>query len=316
MGPLPERRTLGATDIEVSTLGVGAWAWGDSFTWGYGRDYGKGDVEAAYRASRESGIDLFDTAEFYGLGQSERLLSEFLRTPPGWAVVATKFFPYPWRLSRSALLQALRRSLKRLGLARVDLYQIHFPMPPVSLRTWAEELVRAVELGLTRAVGVSNYDRRQTEETQRLLEAQGVPLASNQVEFSLLERGPERTGLLDSCLASNVTVIAYSPLAMGLLTGKYTPSHRLPMARRRAFPWVNLARLGSLIQVLEEIGQNHGGKTPGQVALNWVISKGALPIPGAKNAAQARENARALGWRITDDEARHLEQVADRVSAR
>jgi aryl-alcohol dehydrogenase-like predicted oxidoreductase len=311
-----ERRKLGATDIEVSSLGVGAWAWGDSLTWGYGRGYGRSDVEAAYRASRESGIDLIDTAEIYGLGRSERLLSEFLRASPSGAVVATKFFPYPWRLSRSALLRALRRSLKRLGLPRVDLYQIHFPLPPIAPRTWAEELVRAVELGLTRAVGVSNYDRRQMEETHRLLAAHGVPLATNQVEFSLLERGPERTGLLESCLASDVTVIAYSPLAMGLLTGKYTPNHPLPMARRRAFPWVDLKRLRNLIQALREVGQNHGGKTPGQVALNWVISKGALPIPGAKNAAQAHENAGALGWRITEDEARHLEQVADRVSAR
>ena len=315
-GQAVEHLRLGTTPIEVSSLGVGAWAWGDSLTWGYGRGYGRDDVEAAFRASLEAGIDFVDTAEIYGMGESERLLGEFLRTTRKDAVVATKFFPFPWRLRQGDLIRALRGSLRRLGLSRVDLYQIHWPFPPLPARVWAEALATSVDLGLTRAVGVSNYNGRQMEETHRILARRGIPLASNQVEFSLLERTPERNGLLDRCRSLQVRVIAYSPLAMGLLTGKYTPHHPLPLARRRAFPWIDLHRLAGLIDALREVGQGYAGKTPGQVALNWVMAKGALPIPGAKNAAQARENAGALGWRLTADESQHLEKIADEVVGR
>jgi aryl-alcohol dehydrogenase-like predicted oxidoreductase len=158
---------------------------------------------------------------------------------------------------------------------------------------------------------VSNFDRHQTREMHEVLLARGHSLTSNQIEFSLLERGPERSGLLRTCQDLGVTVIAYSPLGMGLLTGKFSPSHPPPSKRRRAFARVNLERLLGLMAALREVGQSYGGRTPGQVALNWVIAKGALPIPGAKNADQARENAGALGWRMSPDEMRHLEMSAD-----
>jgi aryl-alcohol dehydrogenase-like predicted oxidoreductase len=174
-------------------------------------------------------------------------------------------------------------------------------------------MASAVGQGLTRSVGVSNYGVALTRESWGRLGDLGVPLASNQVEFSLLERGPETSGLIGLCRDLGITVIAYSPLAMGLLTGKFTPSNPLPLIRRRAYWGIDLRRLGRLIGALREVGQAHGGKTPGQVALNWVLAQGALPIPGAKNATQARENAGALGWRMTDDEARHLERIAGEV---
>lgn len=304
---------LGSSPIQVSALGVGAWAWGDRVTWGYGRGYGKADVREAFEASLDAGLTLFDTAEIYGMGSSERLLGEFVKERPDGAVVATKFFPFPWRLRRGDLTRALRASLRRLGLPRVDLYQIHWPFPPMPIRMWSAALAEALSLGLTRAVGVSNYDRRQAQECHRVLTSQGHPLASNQIEFSLLERAPQRSGLLETCQDLGVAVIAYSPLAKGLLTGKYSPSHPPPPIRRRAFNRGDLERLPALIAAEREIGQAYGGKTPGQVALNWVMARGALPIPGAKTAAQARENAGALGWRLTPEEARELERLADKV---
>ena len=305
-----------AGGVEWPAMGVGAWSWGDSLTWGYGRGYGKGDVRAAFDASRAAGLSFFDTAEIYGMGRSERLLGEFLGGGTNGVIVATKFFPFPWRLRRGDLQRALRGSLRRLGLPRVDLYQIHFPFPPVPVRVWAEALAEAVHLGLTSAAGVSNYDRSETRETHRVLAERGLPLASNQIEFSLLERSPERTGLLEACQELGVKVIAYSPLAMGLLTGKFTSSHRPPPMRRRSFVRVDLARLPVLVSALREAGLAHGGRTPGQVALNWVMAKGAMPIPGAKNAAQARENAGALGWSLTPEETHDLERIADTVVGR
>src|SRR3990172_2611126 len=268
--------SLGPTDVRISPMGVGAWAWGDRFYWGYGRTYTEDDVRGAFEASVAAGINFFDTAEVYGFGQSERLLSRAGQGAEQQIVVASKFMPLPWRLRRGSLLRALRGSLRRLGTSQVDLYQMHWPFPPVPIERWMEGLADAVEGGLTRAVGVSNYNVEQTRRAHAALARRGVPLASNQVEYSLLQREPEGSGLLETCRELGVTLIAYSPLAQGLLTGKYTPEHPPPGMRARRGRR-RLAKLEPLIARLREIGEAHG-KTPAQVALNWIICKGAVPI--------------------------------------
>ena len=317
---MTERVRLGQTDIEVSALGVGTWQWGDRRYWGYGREYGEAEVEAAFRASTDAGVNFFDTAELYSFGGSERLLSRFVRGAGDGVCVATKFMPYPWRWTRHSLINALRGSLERLGLDRVGLYQVHMPFPPRAAETWAATLADAVEAGLTEAVGVSNYRAGQMRQAHEVLAHRGVPLASNQIALSLLDRKAEREGVLDACRELGVTPIAYSPLAQGMLTGKYSSEKQLPGIRRvsaavrRAHPKSGRARhFETLIGTMREIGEKHGGKMPAQVALNWVICKGALPIPGAKNAEQARSNGGALGWRLTDEEVTLLDEESARV---
>lgn len=309
------RVRLGQGDLEIAPLGVGTWSWGGRFAWGYGREYSADDVRGAFEASVAAGIDFFDTAELYGRGESERLLGQFVQANEQPAVVATKFATYPWRLGKGSLLRALRGSLKRLGTGQVDLYQIHWPLPPVPIVTWMEGLADAVEAGLTRAVGVSNYSLAQMQRAYQALDRRGIPLTSNQVEYSLLHRDPERSGLLWACQELGVTLIAYSPLAMGVLTGKYTPDHPLSGFRSRRFGPENLARVQPLVMRLREIGQAHDGKTPAQVALNWVMAKGAVPIAGAKNADQARQNAGAMGWRLAEDEVAALDAASDQAGA-
>lgn len=308
------RFRLGRTSIEVCPLGLGTWAWGDRVVWGFGRGYGEPDVAAAYRASRAVGIDFFDSAEIYGQGRSERILGRLVRQGTGRVVLATKFFPYPWRPYGGALVRALRGSLRRLGVPRLDLYQIHWPFPPVPIETWMNGMADAVELGLTSAVGVSNYSVRQMERAHAALARRGVALTSNQVEYSLLQRGPERSGLLRACRDLGITLIAYSPLGMGLLTGKYGPGRPPPLSRRSRVP-VSLDRLQPLLAVLQAIGAEHEGKTPSQVALNWAMAKGTLPIPGAKNEAQAAENAGALGWNLTPAQVARLDAASDLARA-
>lgn len=305
---------IGRTDLRVVPLGIGTWAWGDRRTWGYGRTYTEADLQAAFEGSLAAGINLFDTAEIYGGGQSELFLGRFIKTAQRPVVVATKFMPYPWRLRRGDLLRALRRSLDRLGLARVDLYQIHWPFPPRSTESWVEELARVVELGLVRAAGVSNYTAEQTRRAHAVLARHGIPLASNQVSYSLLNRTPERNGLMQTCRESGITLIAYSPIAMGVLSGKYT-SQNPPkgMFRGSRFSREYLDRIQPLIGLLREIGQAHDGKIPAQIALNWVMCKGAVPIPGAKNGRQAQENAGALGWRLTEEEIASLDAASYQV---
>jgi aryl-alcohol dehydrogenase-like predicted oxidoreductase len=298
--------------LRVSPLGIGTWAWGDRFVWGYKRD-SDAELQAVFQATLDMGINFFDTAELYGFGRSETLLGQFMQATGERPVIATKFMPLPWRFRKASLIGALRRSLKRLQIPHVDLYQIHWPTPLVALETWMEGLADAVQMGLTRAVGVSNYNVDQTRRAHAALAKRGVALTSNQVEYSLLVRDVERNGLLALCRELGVTVIAYSPLTMGLLTGKYTPDNPPKGMRGRKYKLDYLAKIQPIIALLRQIGEAHGGKSPAQVAINWTICKGTLPIPGAKNIRQLQENAGALGWRLTDDEVTRLDEAEEKL---
>jgi aryl-alcohol dehydrogenase-like predicted oxidoreductase len=304
---------LGKTELRVSPMGAGAWQWGDRFLWGFGVDYGEEEAQAAFTASLEAGVNFFDTAEMYGRGRSERILGRCIRNAKKPVVVATKFFPFPWRLSRSSLIRALRRSLKRLGQQSVDLYYIHWPMPPIPIEARLEALADAADEGLAHALGVSNFDAQQTRRAVHALAGRGYPLACNQISYSLVQRRAETDGTLAECFASGVTPVAYSPLAQGLLTGKYSPQAPPKGLRGIRANRELLSKAQALVGLQREIGEGHGGKTAAQVAINWIICKGAVPIPGAKNARQARENAGALGWRLTAEEVAALDAASGRV---
>jgi aryl-alcohol dehydrogenase-like predicted oxidoreductase len=302
-----------ADELNVAPLGVGAWAWGTTRLWGYGKEYDRSDVGQAFRVSMAEGVTLVDTAEVYGNGSSERIIGEILReggferTP----VTATKFAPLPYRLSARSLLGALDKSLKRLGVETIDLYQIHFHSPILKINSLMDALAETVKAGKVRRVGVSNYDADQMKRAYERLASHGVTLASNQIEYNLLHRAPETNGVLEASRDLGVTLIAYSPIAKGLLTGKYGPGGDRPagLVRRmgRAFGEQNLKKVEPVVNILREIGEAHN-KQPAQVALNWLITqRNTFPIPGAKNEHQARQNAGALGWEIALEEAEKLE---------
>jgi aryl-alcohol dehydrogenase-like predicted oxidoreductase len=295
----------------VAPLGVGTWQWGDRY-WRFGGEYALPDVEEAYRASREAGIDFFDTAEIYGRGQSESILGALVGRDQGSVVVATKFAPLPTRWTARHVAQALDASLTRLGLPRVDLYQIHWPYTLMRIDMLMNALADQVEAGKVRAVGVSNYSARQMRQAHAVLARRGIPLASNQVHYSLLHRAPEKSGVLTACRELDVRLIAYSPLEQGILTGKYHHGTRPPggfRGVRGAYRPSALRASLPLIQRLETIGAAHAGKTPSQVALNWLMRQGALPIPGAKTGKQAVANAGAFGWDLTDEEFAQLDKL-------
>src|SRR5258706_2283308 len=189
-----EYLAMGSSDRGVAPLGVGAWSWGERLVWGYGRGYDRADIAAAFRASLAARITLFDTAEIYGRGASERLLGELARESGAAVLVATKYAPLPWRCAPRAVRRALDRSLVRLGMDHVDLYQVHWPSPFVSIRPLMNALADAVAEGKVRYVGVSNYDAVQLRQAHAALARRGVPLVSNQIEYSLLHRAPEIDG--------------------------------------------------------------------------------------------------------------------------
>lgn len=294
-------------------IGIGTWAWGDRLYWGFGKGYDERDLRDAFHWLLKSGVNFFDTAEVYGQGKSEEMLGRFLGEVDQPVKIATKFMPLPWRLSRKALLRALQKSLKRLGLTRIDLYQMHMPLPPVTVETWMGAMAEAFQDGLIRAVGVSNYDREQMQRAHDALTGEGIPLASNQVEYHLLNRRAEKSGLLKLSQDLGVRLIAYSPLASGVLSGKYTPDHPVQGIRANRYNRATLGKVQPLIRVLNKIGAAHEGKTPSQVALNWVICKGLIPIPGVKTLEQAQINSDVLDWRLSEEEVARLDETSDAV---
>lgn len=304
---------LGKSTVSVIPLGLGTWTWESTGQYGQGRDYTEEALRAAFQASVKSGLNLFDTAESYGNGEVERLLGTFIKESNASVVAASKFPPFRNRFLKRHLLASLRASLDRMQLEQLSLYQTHFHFRFVPLQTWMTALADAVEEGLTKAVGTANYTANLLRLAHKLLAKRGVPLASNQAEYSLLHRHPENDGVLDTCEELGVSLLAYSPLAMGLLSGRFAPSHPPPGERGRRYSAEYLATIQPLIGLMKEIGQAHHGKTSTQVALNWVICKGAIPIHGAKNGTQAEENAGALGWRLTGDEVHALDTASKDV---
>ncbi len=306
---------LGQDGPSVTPLCIGTWAWGDKLFWNYGKNYGSTQVREAFKVAWEVGITFFDTAEVYGFGLSEDLLGQFMQQSDRPVQIATKYGPAPWRFTAQSVSDALTASLKRLGVERVALYQVHWPFSFfMSQETLMNALADEVKRGRIEAVGISNYSADEMRQAHQLLAARGVRLAVNQVRYSLLSRQIESNGILDTARQLGVTILAYSPLSQGLLTGKYTPdsSETLRDARRidPRFSKDGLKKIEPVISLLRQLGEKHG-HTPAQVALNWLIAQGnVIPIAGAKTAEQVRQNGGALGWRLSDEELAQIEQVS------
>lgn len=293
-------------------MGLGAWQWGDRMVWGYGQTHTDEDIRKAFDVSLSLGVRFIDTAETYGSGFSERLLGKFLKETDQPILIATKYFPWPWRFTKGFIPRALKGSLERLGVESVDLYQIHWSSPIMSPETMMEGMVECVKQGLTRTVGVSNFGHKKMIRAYTTLARHGIPLASNQVHYSLLSREVEKNGTLARCKELGIRLIAYSPLEKGLLTGKYSVDNPPPGVRTSQYAEL-IKKIPPVIKLMQEIGQNHESKTVAQVALNWLICKGALPIPGAKNVIQAEQNAGGAGWQMTEDEVAALDEVTDNI---
>jgi aryl-alcohol dehydrogenase-like predicted oxidoreductase len=303
--------TLGTTGIEVTPIGFGTWAWGDSLFWGYGKDYGEADLKLAFQAAINKGITFLDTAEIYGLGKSEELLGKFIKETNATTQIASKYMPLPWRFRSEDLADAVTASLKRLRMPSMDLYQVHWPFPSLlSQEGLMNALADEVEQGRIKAIGVSNYNAEQMREAHKLLARRGIPLAVNQMRYSLITREIESNGVMAAAQELDVTILAYSPLAQGLLTGKYTATNSPSGARSmdQRFKGAGLRKVQPLLEKLNELGEKYG-KTQAQVALNWLMCQpGVIPIPGIKSAAQVDQNAGALGWELSTKEVAELSQ--------
>lgn len=306
--------------LTVSPMGFGTWAWGNQLLWGYQQSMDS-ELQQVFNLAVENGINLFDTADSYGTGklsgQSEKLLGKFIREFQGEKriqdeiVIATKFAAYPWRLTPGQFVQACRASRDRMQIEQIGIGQLHWSTanyaPPQELALW-DGLVAMYEKGLVKAVGVSNYRPKQLVKIYKYLNARGVPLCSAQVQFSLLSMGEDQIEIKNICDSLGIRLISYSPLGLGMLTGKYTPS-RLPRGPRGLLFKQILPGLEPLLVSLRDIAEKRN-KTIPQVAINWCISKGTIPIPGVKSVKQAKENLGALGWRLRSNELLQLDYAA------
>jgi aryl-alcohol dehydrogenase-like predicted oxidoreductase len=313
---MTHRIRLGRSDLEVPRLGVGAMTWGSPSgrsRWGpaklaYGGTPGPEEERRAFEASLSAGVDLFDTAAMYSGGASEQRVGELAE---GKSVILATKFPPGWLSKAEAFPDALDQSLGRLRRRAIDLYQHHFPSRRISIPVLMGFMADAVEAGKVRAIGVSNYSAAQLRIAHAALAERGIPLASNQVEYSLLHRAPEVDGVLEACRELGITLIAYQPLAMGVLTGKYRPGDRPKGIRRfgRYFRGDGLKKAQPVVALLHEIGEGHA-KTPAQVALRWLMEReSVLPIPGAKNGRQAAGNAEALSFSLAAAEIQALDRA-------
>ncbi|KAJ3690322.1 hypothetical protein LUZ61_019486 [Rhynchospora tenuis] len=306
--------------LTVSPMGFGTWAWGNQLLWGYQESMDE-VLQDSFNLALKNGINLFDTADSYGTGrlngQSEKLLGKFISEFPGPSsvrenvVIATKFAAYPWRLTSGQFVNACKSSLDRLQVDKIGIGQLHWSTAnyaPLQEKALWDGLVAMYEKGLVQAVGVSNYGPKQLLKIYDYLNTRGVPLCSAQVQFSLLSMGPEQMELKQVCDSLGIRVIAYSPLGLGMLTGKYNTS-TLPRGPRALLFRQILPGLAPLLSLLRRIAQARG-KTMSQVAINWCICKGTIPIPGIKSVKHVEENLGSLGWRLNSDEILELESAA------
>jgi aryl-alcohol dehydrogenase-like predicted oxidoreductase len=283
--------------LKLSAIGLGTWQFG-SKEWGYGEQYASDTALAITRRALELGINFVDTAEIYGFGNSERIVGRALAGRRDEAFIATKLFPI---LPLAPVVQQRAvGSADRLGVDCIDLYQVHWPNPVIPLGQTMTGLAALQRTGLIRHVGVSNFGLAQWQEAEALL---GGTVLSNQVKYNLVQRKPE-AGPVPWAQQTGHLIIAYSPLAQGLLSGRYDATNRPGGVRAHNLLFLpeNLDRARPLLEALRGVGESHGA-TPAQVALAWVIRRpNVIAIPGASTVSQLEANAAAADLELSDGE--------------
>ena len=290
--------------VRVSAIGLGTWQFGGE--WGYGLEHARTVAPAIIRRALELGITLIDTAEAYGGGASELVVGQAIRDAARDPFIATKFTPV--LPIASVMLDHAERSRRRLGVAAIDLYQIHWPNPIMPIRFQADGLRRVLDSGVARHVGVSNHSLGRWQAMEQAL---GRPVLSNQVEFSLAQPRPART-LVPWAAAHDRIVIAFSPLAQGMLLADRQPTMNAARWIRRLLGTPQAGDLRELRGVIRDVAAAHAA-TSAQIALAWLIGHpNVVAIPGARTVEQLESNALAADLDLTFDERERLTDVAER----
>ena len=287
-------RPLGKSGVSVPALGVGTNRWNTG-------EPGQASLNETLAAAVDVGMGFFDTAEVYGFGRSELAVGVAARQDGRPVVLASKFAPLPARLTAVQFDSALDRTLKRLGRESLDLYYLHFPYSLRGVDTWMKAMAKAIEAGKIRAAGISNCNVAQMRKAADVLARYGIPLAANQVQYSLMHRAPETNGVLDACRQMDVALIAYRPLAGGAV-GAGSRKNKGPAA---------------LADALQEVAAAQDASTL-QVALAWLLKRDdhVIAIPGATKPDHVRQNSRALTLELSDEEFAAIDRASTPTPAR
>lgn len=303
---------VGGKDVLVPYMSIGTWSWGDKATFSYDSTRDLPRIHAAWEKLKAVGLTFVDTAQSYGDGQSELICGTlFEGMPRDSFVVQTKWLSTPDMTN--ILLQAggpkskLRDSLVRLKLDYVDIYLVHGPIHPSKISTVAKGLAECVASGMTRTVGVANYDTSEMIKMADELAKHNVPLSVSQCEYSVIRRLPEVSGMIRECKKRNICFQGFASLAEGRLSGKYSRFNEPP--NRRRFSSYPMQLLEPTINVLKSIAEERRVPVPA-VALNYSINKGVLPLVGVRDDYQAEQDMQALGWRLSEDEMNRIEEVS------
>ena len=301
-----ETRQLGKDGPFLTEIGLGTWAIGGPWSWGWGKQDDRESV-AAIRRALELGVNWIDTAAVYGLGHAEEVVAQAIEGRRHEVFLATKcglVWDDRGRVRNNLEPESIRReaeeSLRRLKTDVIDLYQIHWPDPNASIRRAWETMVKLQKEGKVRYIGVSNFDVPQLKQCLKV-----APVQSLQTPYSLVRREIEEE-ILPFCRENGIGVVVYSPMASGLLTGKYDPNRLAPDDWRRKvddFVEPKVTRFLKLVEKIRPIAARHG-KTVGNLAVAWTLMNPAVTsaIVGARNVQQVEENIQAAGWRLTPEE--------------
>ncbi|MCJ7625207.1 MAG: aldo/keto reductase [Anaerolineaceae bacterium] len=313
-----DMRTLGKTGIEITPIGLGVM----QFSGGKGvygmmfPELSQEQKNTIVKTALDGGINWFDTAEMYGMGRSEQSLAnalKALRMKDFEVVIATKWFPiFRWAIN---IPRTIKKRIHCLDGYTIDLYMVHQPWGFSPPEAEMDAMADLVEGGKIRSVGVSNFNAEQMRRAHSALQKRGLPLAVNQMPYSLLHRKIETSGVLDAAKELGVTIIAYTPLAYGVLSGKYHRDperiNQVPFPRKKMLQR-NIERSRPLIEAMEVIAARYDA-TLAQVALNWVINfqgETVVTIPGATKVHQVEESAGAMKFKLSDDELSQLDELS------
>ena len=292
-------------------IALGAWAWGNDGT--FGNEHNIEDLKPIYDKSMELGLNLWDTAYVYGMGKSEEVLGEFLKTSNREDfVISTKFTPQLAEMFEANEVTSMyENSAKILGVEDIDIFWIH---NPVGAPEWTKKLVETAKEHDIKMIGVSNHNLAEIKEANEILKEAGLKLGAVQNHYSLLNRSSEDSGILEYCKENDIIFFSYMVLEQGALSGKYDTAHPFPEGSDRANAYSgSLAEIGELNKAIADIAGKHDAKVA-QLPIAWAIAKGTLPIIGATKVHHVEDAADAVNIELSDDEIKTMEELADKAN--
>lgn len=298
--------------MKDTKIALGTWAWGSGAFGGdavYGVNTNEENLKPVFEAAAKAGLGLWDTATVYAMGDSERILGQFVASVPRESVqISTKFTPQLAEMYDNSVEKMANASMERMGIDYIDMYWIHNPM---DVERWTPGLIPLLQSGKVRQVGVSNHNIREIERANEILGQAGFRVSAVQNHFSLLYRSSERGGVLDYCHRHDIRFWSYMVLEQGALTGNFSPANPLPADsdRGRKYNPV-LDKLQALTDEMKTIGEKYCASCS-QIGIAWAIAKGTMPIVGATKERHVAEAAAAADIVLTNDEVARLETLAD-----